>query len=484
MEEFSYWPLLAVLYTLAQLGFLLRALTRPGRAPSSRLAWLLVMLAAPGVGMLGYLFFGETNIGRKRAARYKGIQDYVRLGAQRQAEVVEAGAHHASEEVRHLFSYVESVCGFLPVRGNTAELLADSEAVIDAMVADIDAAQDHVHMLFYIWLDDGSGIRVADAVIRAAKRGVTVRAMADDIGSRRMIRSDHWKRMGAAGVKLTRALPITNPLLQPVRGRIDLRNHRKIVVIDNRITYCGSQNCADAAFEVKKKYAPWVDLVVRFEGPIAIENQALFISDWMAHRREDLRPILDAARPPHPTGGVLAQVIGTGPTIHAEAMPEMFELMIHAAREELVLTTPYYVPTEAMQSAICITARRGVNCTLVVPARNDSWIVAAASRSYYEDLLNAGVKIYEYPHGLLHAKSLTLDGHAALIGSANLDRRSFELNYENNILLEDVALTTALRERQQSYIDASLAVDPAQVAQWHFGRRLWYNTVAMLGPVF
>ena len=142
-------------------------------------------------------------------------------------------------------------------------------------------------------------------------------------------------------------------------------------------------------------------------------------------------------------GGATAQVIGTGPTVRYSAMPEMFESLMFAARREIVVTTPYYVPDESLQNALCTTAYRGVDTTIVFPARNDSWIVGAASRSYYADLLAAGVKIYEYEGGLLHTKSLTLDGEVTLIGSANMDRRSFELNYENNILFHDPALTGA-----------------------------------------
>jgi cardiolipin synthase len=165
------------------------------------------------------------------------------------------------------------------------------------------------------------------------------------------------------------------------------------------------------------------------------------------------------------------------------AMPEMFEALIYAARHELTITTPYYVPDEPMQSAICAAARRGVLTTVVFPARNDSWVVAAASRSYYADLLAAGVRIYEYVGGLLHTKSLTLDGEITLIGSANMDRRSFELNFENNILFCDRALTAAVRRRQDSYVASAVAVSADQVAGWGRSRRLWNNAVATLGPV-
>ena len=156
---------------------------------------------------------------------------------------------------------------------------------------------------------------------------------------------------------------------------------------------------------------------------------------------------------------------------------------MYASRRELVVTTPYYVPDESMQAALCASARRGIDTTIVFPARNDSWIVAAASRSYYSDLLAAGVRIFEYEGGLLHTKSLTLDGEVTLIGSANMDRRSFELNYENNILFYDQALTAEMRQRQDSYIAQSSLVTREMVEGWSWRHRLWNNTIAMLGPV-
>jgi cardiolipin synthase len=351
------------------------------------------------------------------------------------------------------------------------------------MVNDIDAAKDHVHVLFYIWLPDRNGRKVVEALKRAAARGVTCRVMADDLGSRTIIRSEHWHAMRAAGVRVAAGLPIGNPLLRPFHGRIDLRNHRKIVVIDDRTTYCGSQNCADPEFLVKAKYAPWVDAVMRFEGPIARQNQFLFASDWMTYVDENLDDLLSKPLGLPGPGGAPAQVIGTGPTVRYSAMPEMFESLMFAARREVVVTTPYFVPDESLQNALCTTAYRGVNTTIVFPARNDSWVVAAASRSYYADLLAAGVKIYEYEGGLLHTKSLTLDGEVTLIGSANMDRRSFELNYENNILFHDPKLTGAMRERQQDYITQSHPVTKEAVAAWPMSHRLWNNFLATLGPV-
>ena len=163
-----------------------------------------------------------------------------------------------------LFDVGRSISGYDPLGGNQGMLMENPNAAIDRMVEDIDAATSHVHILFYIWLPDKNGTKMAEAVMRAAARGVTCRVMVDDLGSRSLIKSELWTRMGQAGAKLGRALQIGNPLLRVITGRIDLRNHRKITVIDNRITYCGSQNCADPEFLVKAKYAPWVDATIRF----------------------------------------------------------------------------------------------------------------------------------------------------------------------------------------------------------------------------
>jgi len=471
----------ALAFVALQVAFLLRAILRPHREPSSRIAWVLLILGLPGVGIIAYLLFGETSIGQARYVRHSRAVERARQAFMERQDAEDL--RDVDSEHRHLFNLGHSITGFQPVSGNSAELLADSNAGIDQLVADMDAAEDTVHLLFYIWLRDRNGLKVIEAAKRAARRGVTVRVLADDLGSRKLIRSAEWREMGQAGVRTAAALPVGFLPLHPFRGRIDLRNHRKIAVIDNRVTYCGSQNCADPEFRVKAKYAPWVDILVRFEGPVALQNQALFVTDWMTHVDEDLSPLVTARVDPAEVPGITAQVIGTGPTVRFSAMPEMFEALMHAAREELVITTPYYVPSESMHSALCAAGRRGVRTTLILPARNDSWIVAAASQSYYASLVGAEVRVMEYPLGLLHTKSLTFDGSISQIGSANLDRRSFDLNYENNILMESPEMTRAIRARQQEYIDASRMVTADDIEGWSTRRRLWNNAVAMLGPV-
>ncbi len=471
-----------VLHVSIETVLLIRVMTRPHRDPTSRIAWMAVIAALPFVGMLIYLLFGEVNIGTRRVERMKKILGQIPPMAGIQPGQEENAIAHVPDRYQHLFRTGKSISGFDVVGGNSARLMHDSNTTIDSMIADIDAATDHVHLLFYIWLPDNNGTKMAKALQRAAARGVHCRAMVDDLGSRTMVRSQIWNDMRSAGVKVASALPIGNIFLRLLHGRVDLRNHRKIMVVDGRITYCGSQNCADPEFLVKAKYAPWVDAVMRFEGPIVRQNQQLFAGDWMSYADEDIDDLLEKPiSAPQP--GFAAQVIGTGPTVRYSAMPDMFEALFHAARQELTISTPYYVPDASMQDCLCAAAWRGVKTTIIFPARNDSWLVGAASRSYYAELLEAGVKIHVFEGGLLHTKSLTLDGEITLIGSANMDRRSFDLNYENNILFHDPELTATMRERQQEYIAQSHPVTLEMVEAWSLAQRLWNNGLATLGPI-
>ncbi|MFQ3270795.1 MAG: cardiolipin synthase [Lentimonas sp.] len=474
--------LTSLTYLIVHIAVILRAILRPNREPASRVAWVVVIIVIPIAGMIAYLLFGETSIGRKRVARMKKVVAEIEATMRAQNPAGEMPPINMPEKYAHLFQVGSSINQLFPVGGNTGQLLEDSNATVTALITDIDTATEHVHIMFYIWLADNNGLKVAEALKRAAGRGVTCRVMADGLGSRQMVSSKHWKAMKAAGVQVAVALPIGNPLLSPLHGRIDLRNHRKIVVIDHSITYCGSQNCADPEFRVKAKYAPWVDAMIRFEGPIAHQNQQLFASDWISQVEENLDDILQT---PPTTGvtGFIAQVIGTGPTVRYSAMAEVFETLIYAARREICITTPYYVPNESMQEALCACARRGVATTIIFPARNDSWVVGAASHSYYADLLRAGVRIFEYEGGLLHTKSLTIDGDVTLIGSANMDRRSFELNYENNILFYDPTLTQSMSERQALYLSKSKKISLEAVNSWPIIRCLWNNTIGMFGPI-
>jgi len=224
-----------------------------------------------------------------------------------------------------------------------------------------------------------------------------------------------------------------------------------------------------------------VDIMSRWEGPIASHCQFLFVSDWIAEEGDDISDVLTRP-PPSGNGSIVAQVLGTGPTAEFDAMPACFSELIHSAREELVVTTPYFVPDEQLLFALTSAARRRVRTLLLFPKRNDNWIVAAASRSYYKDLIDAGAEIYEFRPGLLHSKTMVVDHRIGLIGSANLDRRSFELNFENNILFDDPAFAAEIRARQDQYLAQCDRVTRADVDRYGIALRLWQNLLATLSP--
>ncbi|MFN6952003.1 MAG: phospholipase D-like domain-containing protein, partial [Albidovulum sp.] len=317
---------------------------------------------------------------------------------------------------------------------------------------------------------------------RAAARGVTCRLLIDGVGSRRLARSERWKRLAEVGVRTAITFKMRWLPAHIFLARIDIRNHRKIVVIDGNVGYCGSQNCADAAFLPKRRFAPWVDIMLRLEGPVVRQFQHLFAIDWMTHTEEDIAPLLSAQVAPR-DGGFPAVAVGTGPTIDNRAVSDLFALMLAAAEQEAIITTPYYVPDDTLHRAICSAAQRGVKVTMILPERNDSVFVARASRSYYSDLLRAGVRLAEFAPGLLHAKTLTVDGIATCIGSANMDRRSFELNYENILILVCPETTGAVRCRQLGWLDGAAVLDRNHGQSWPMAVRAINNLFATMGPL-
>src|SRR5438309_5969063 len=372
---------------LAEVAVLVRAILRPHREPASRIAWAVIIVALPVVGLLAYLLLGEVRISLKRRVRGREIEAKLPRppGNEALAKEICAGFYSAP------FRLGRSINDLPPTGGNKVDLAADSNAAIDSMVADIDAATSTAHLCAYIWLADTNGAKIKDALIRAAGRGVMVRATADALGSRLFIRSRHWRDLATGGVHVQVALPVGNPLWTFIRGRVDLRNHRKLLIVDNRIAWCGSQNVADPEFRIKPHYAPWVDVMSRWEGPVARHWQYLFVSDWIGDGGDDISALLSEPWPP--TGkkgtGAIAQVVGTGPTVRYDAMPSCFSELIHSARHELVVTTPYFVPNDQVLFALTAAAQRGVDTILVLPEHNDSMVVAGSSRSYYQDLVSA-----------------------------------------------------------------------------------------------
>ncbi|WP_019672473.1 cardiolipin synthase [Psychrobacter lutiphocae] len=469
----------------------LRVLSRHDLSAPARLAWLVVLFILPYVGVVVYWMFGEVHLGINFSYRHDQIKQKLQTSFPQVLGNKATLSQVIAPEYQTGFTYASSVTGFQTTLGNKAELMDDAQHTQQQMIADFDAATDHIHVLYYIWLEDNMGTAVADALIRAAQRGVKCRAMVDGLGSRKLIKSKLWQSMRDAGVEVSIALPIDNIIKVLLFSRIDLRNHRKITVIDGHIGYVGSRNSADPEFRVKPKYAPWVDIMIRVEGPVVAQNQMLFASDWLMQNPDTkldsfpfiTTPVSSSDDQRADSNGYVAQVFADGPNQRQGTTPQFLSTLMSQARRKLIISTPYFVPDYTLINMLCSVSLRGVEVTLILPKNNDSFIVAATSHSYYGQMLEAGIKIYEYKPGLLHAKTLTIDEHISMVGSTNLDLRSFDLNYENNMIFYDKGLTAQIQRRQHQYIAHSDSVTLQQVRQWPLYYRIWVNVVATTGPL-
>ncbi len=447
------------------------------RRPPAALAWLVVIFAVPWVGLVLYVLVGGQRLGWLRRRRYHHITAAIQR-VDRLSAVAEYAVH---PEIDERFGPLENLAqnsGGSPIlAGNDVEVIAETDACIARLIADIDAARDTVHLLVYIWRADATGRRVADAMGRAAERGVRCRVLVDAVGSRSFMPT-LGQSLRRRGVQCHEVMPV-NPLRRKF-ARIDLRNHRKLFVIDGRVAYTGSQNIVDADYG--RKGLIWHDLMLRLRGPAVLHLQLVFLEDW-AFATDAEPDVGDLVGPVEHVGEVAAQIAPSGPVYPNEWFSNLLVEAIHHAKRHLIITTPYFVPDAPVLLALKLAVMRGAKVEIALPARTDHPIVEAAGRSCYRELLDAGVIIHRFGDGLLHAKTMTVDDAFAMVGTANLDVRSFQLNFELNVLLFGSDITGRLRFMQQHYIDRSTPIDPAA---WR--RRSWRHTlpdnIAMLmGPL-
>jgi cardiolipin synthase len=486
MWDFFTSPWVALLVErIASISLVIRVLLQR-RAVSVALAWMILLLLAPLVGIFAYLLVGENRLGSRRLAKFlrvtEGIDRQVtELWRLREDEWRPADA--AWEQIARLAT---AVSGLPPLKGNSLQLIAKAEDLLDALVQDIDGASRHCHLLFYIYTTTPRCLPVSEALKRAAARGVACRLLVDAVGSKKFLRGQVCRELRAAGVKVVAALP-ANPL-RMLFSRIDLRNHRKIVVIDGKIAYTGSQNLTDSTFRAgwnQRRVGPWIDASVRLVGPATDVLQTIFLKDWSSDSAEevgDIRPFLGKLSEPADQSQVV-QVVPSGPGVVPGGLQQALLTTIYSAREELVLTTPYFVPDDATRKALMAASLRGVRVTLVMPREVNSPLVAAASRAQWLDLLESGVRIMLYRGGLLHAKTLTVDRRIGVIGSANFDMRSFWLNFEITLILYDDDFASVLRFMQVGYLDNAEEVSLDAWRARSRGRVLLDNIAQLLGPI-
>jgi cardiolipin synthase A/B len=445
------------------------------RTPSAARAWLLLIFVFPWGGLVLYAFFGRAHLPRRRMKVQEHAAQTLRTKGREFFQQYESQPQ-LPQEFLPAAGLAEHLDNFGILGGNCVELLPDYEGAIDRLVADIGRARHHVHLLYYIFADDRTGGRVADAVIEAAKRGVKCRVLMDSLGSRRGLRT-LAPRMRAAGVEVLGLLPVR--LLSRDRVRLDLRNHRKIAVLDAQVAYVGSQNLVNADF---KKGITNTELVARLTGPVVLQLQAVFLADHMAETSKE-ETYVDLFPEAPLSGASAVQALPSGPGFPHENTQCLIVALLHAARRRVVITTPYFVPDVALLQSLKTAALRGVEVHLVVSKKADQVMVGLAQRSYYDELLGAGIHIHQYKPGLLHAKHVSVDDAVALVGSSNLDIRSFALNAEISVVVYDPQVVAALRQVEERNIADSELLSPEEWAQRPLLTKVAQNTARLVDSV-
>ncbi|MDO5640175.1 MAG: cardiolipin synthase [Neisseria sp.] len=493
LRQIPWGEILLYLHTIAVVVCAVRVLYKQ-RNIGSTLAWLILLFVVPFVGVLLYLLIGEPRLGTARSKRTAEMNRfYAEVSERYLADVHLAIRDDVSPHYRGISHVSAGVTGLYATKHNHLSLLHTTDSILEAMLYDVTHAQETCVLAFYIIDPQGRIETLLEAVEAASVRGVGCIVMADAVGSEGFFKSGWPARLQAAGVKVQKALPVG--IWRTLFTRTDLRNHRKILIVDKKVGYTGSFNLVDPRyFKQNAGVGEWVDVMMRCTGPLVLEMAAVFYADIAVEGERNLSEVqkyltgfveqVPQMLPDKIGGGnVVAQVIPSAPNQSERVIYDTIICAIHAAERRLLITTPYFVPDEPLLQALTTAARRGVEVTLILPAKVDSLMVRYASRAYYPLLLEAGVNIALYEGGLLHAKTLTVDEDYALFGTVNMDMRSFFLNLEISLAIYDRDMTAAIAARQLAYLADSRMVN---AKAWQQRSKWWIlveNTVRLMSPL-
>lgn len=424
----TFYTLLSIFLAMAAVVHLLLH----KRQPYSTITWLLFVLLVPIVGPVFFFLLGPQRLERKAAKRKADITEAISppaFSVESLENTILSREEKLTDEDQNIFRLGKHVSHYPVTEGNVLELLPDAQQALLAMQSAIHQATSFIHMEYYIIASDDVTKLLFEDLLRARERGVEVRILYDSLGSLSLKRI-FFRNLIEKGVKVAGFLPLS---ILPQRFHLNFRNHRKILIVDGKVAFTGGTN-------IGKEYLgtwyanQWRDYTVKVLGPACQQLQDVFARDWHFTTQEDLfRPKYYPT--PTKAGRSLVQVLDSGPDTQFRSLHQTICFAIHSARESILLTTPYFVPDEAMLSALTVAALRGIKTMLLFPSKSDAPLVQLASHSFYEELLQAGVSIYEYQPKILHAKLLVIDGKWSILGSANMDIRSFKLNFELNLLI-------------------------------------------------
>lgn len=456
---------------------------------ATTLSWIILLAVLPIAGPVLYFLFGSQSLGRKRMKAGWNIRQYYQrdfgIGKRRMAREDLPVADYLQD-----LSWMLSIqTGFFPAAGNRHTLYTEAPPLIDAIIRDIDGAKTSVYLEFYIVAPDGLILDVLEALERAAGRGIDTRLMVDDFGGRPFFRSDWDERLMKAGVDVVHSLSV-NPV-KAFSKRTDLRNHRKLIVIDQEIGYTGSFNLTDPVkFKQGEGFGEWVDVMLRLEGHIVSSLSCVFNTDYifdsqgMDYDQDDLAALSDDGdNTDFFKGGVAMQLVPSGPEMQRSVIHELIVSSIFGARKTVTIVTPYFVPDETIQLALINAAHRGVAVRLIVPKHVDSIMARHAGEATFDSLIGAGIEVFRYTGGMLHTKLVQVDDQMTMIGTANMDMRSFYLNLEMTLCVYDTDFAAEINRLIDDYVSDSEMLDPQSWEQRGWFLRWKENILRLASPL-
>ncbi|WP_010531513.1 cardiolipin synthase [Lentibacillus jeotgali] len=476
------WSILLGIILFLNIALALAIIFLERKDASATWAWLMVLLFLPIAGFILYLIFGRRISGQRIFTWDTKMKLGVKFAVQEQLRALEDDTFQYKNsklaEYKGLYYLHLRNDDAILTQDNSVNIYTDGREKFDAMIQDMEQAGDHIHLLYYILRHDRLGKRVADVLIRKAKQGVEVRVLYDDMGSRG-ISKKFIRRMRRAGVEIESFFPSTIP---KINFKINYRNHRKLSIIDGKIGYIGGFNIGDEYLGDSKEFGYWRDTHLRICGDAVANMQTRFIMDWNQASRHDI--VYDERYYAYgKNGDVGVQVVSSGPDSDWEQIKNGYIKMIMSAKEYVYIQTPYFIPDDSLQDALRIAALSGVDVKVMIPNKPDHPFVYWATLSYIGDLLKAGAEVYVYQKGFLHAKTIIVDGKIASVGTANIDVRSFRLNFEVNAFLYNQGLSERLLEAFVDDIAHSTQMTPKLYRERSIGVRFKESISRLISPI-
>ena len=455
--------------------------------PPTAMAWLLAINIWPWGGFILYSLFGSTGLPRERLRRRMRLLSELgdMLHNLRVHVLNEVNNPALNEDQTRISRMAYKMVDMSPVAGNSVLLISDPEEFLDHMCRDIDKAKKYVNLLYYIFSYDKLTEKLFDALERAARRGVECRLLVDSVGSKAFLRR-HAHILRRSGVKVAEALPVRLLRRTPFTARYDIRNHRKIAIIDGLVAYTGSHNVIEPSYNNKAKGRLWHDLSVRLTGPVVIQLLAVFYEDWYVETHEDLPfdQLLHFLPDLNATGSAILQTVPSGPSMQLQNYQRLIVSALINAKRQATITTPYFIPDSETMHAIETARIMDVDVRLVIPQRADKAIVGGVARSHFTPLLNMGVKIYLYKNDILHSKTVTIDDEVAFLGTSNFDIRSFALDFEVDMIFYSPDEVSRIVEAQEMYIRNSKLLHRQEWEKRPAIEHVIYGITKLFSPLF